>query len=82
VLGPAEQTKELPCLVATMHSVLNDPLLHKALCVVPAINSLAARRRQSDNALPQPSRDLGADALTTFRLIAFPMLRSAPPRRS
>lgn len=50
---------------------------HSTFCIVTAFNNVIARLRRTGNDLQQASMDLGANGFTTFRLITFPMLRSA-----
>jgi putative spermidine/putrescine transport system permease protein len=52
-------------------------IAHATFCVVLAFNNVIARlRRMSPNVL-EASADLGAHASQTFRLITFPLMRSA-----
>jgi len=50
---------------------------HATFCVVVVFNNVVARLRRMGNNLEEASMDLGADGITTFRLVTFPMLRSA-----
>ncbi|WP_020498323.1 ABC transporter permease [Sciscionella marina] len=50
---------------------------HSTFCIVTAFNNILARLRRSGTNLQQASMDLGANGFTTFRLITFPVLRSA-----
>jgi putative spermidine/putrescine transport system permease protein len=50
---------------------------HATFCIVTVFNNVIARLRRTGVALEQASADLGASAFTTFRLVTFPMLRSA-----
>jgi putative spermidine/putrescine transport system permease protein len=45
--------------------------------VVTVFNNVQARLRRMGGSLEEASADLGADIFTTFRLVTFPMLRSA-----
>ncbi|GAA0413193.1 spermidine/putrescine ABC transporter permease [Acrocarpospora corrugata] len=68
----------------TFHSVLGVPLGlftvivgHATFCVVTVYNNVLARLRRLGLSIEEASADLGADTFTTFRLVTFPMLRSA-----
>ncbi|WP_433413366.1 ABC transporter permease [Microtetraspora malaysiensis] len=68
----------------TFHSVLGVPLGlftvivgHATFCVVTVYNNVLARLRRMGLNLEEASADLGADTFTTFRLVTFPMMRSA-----
>ncbi|HEY0496000.1 MAG TPA: ABC transporter permease [Kutzneria sp.] len=50
---------------------------HATFCIVVVFNNVVARLRRMGNNLEEASMDLGADGITTFRLVTFPMLRSA-----
>ena len=50
---------------------------HATFCIVVVFNNVIARLRRMGSSLEEASMDLGADGLTTFRLVTFPMLRSA-----
>jgi len=50
---------------------------HATFCIVVVFNNVVARLRRLGNNLEEASMDLGADGITTFRLVTFPMLRSA-----
>ncbi|MBG0829568.1 ABC transporter permease [Planomonospora sp. ID67723] len=50
---------------------------HATFCVVTVYNNVLARLRRTGTSLEEASADLGADAFTTFRLVTFPMMRSA-----
>jgi putative spermidine/putrescine transport system permease protein len=50
---------------------------HATFCVVTVYNNVLARLRRMGSSLEEASADLGADTFTTFRLITFPMMRSA-----
>ena len=50
---------------------------HATFCIVVVYNNVIARLRRLGTSLEEASMDLGADALTTFRLVTFPMLRGA-----
>jgi len=50
---------------------------HATFCIVVVFNNVVARLRRMGSSLEEASMDLGADGLTTFRLVTFPMLRSA-----
>ncbi|GLW97357.1 ABC transporter permease [Microtetraspora sp. NBRC 16547] len=68
----------------TFHSVLGIPLGlftvivgHATFCVVTVYNNVLARLRRMGLNVEEASADLGADTFTTFRLVTFPMMRSA-----
>jgi putative spermidine/putrescine transport system permease protein len=68
----------------TFHTVLGLPLGlltvivgHATFCVVTVYNNVLARLRRMGLNLEEASADLGADTFTTFRLVTFPMMRSA-----
>ncbi len=50
---------------------------HATFCIVTVFNNVQARLRRMGGNLEQASMDLGAGTFTTFRLVTFPMLRSA-----
>ncbi len=50
---------------------------HATFCIVTVFNNVQARLQRLGPSLEQASADLGAGPFTTFRLITFPMLRSA-----
>jgi putative spermidine/putrescine transport system permease protein len=50
---------------------------HATFCVVVAYNNVLARLRRLGGNLEEASADLGADTFQTFRLVTFPLLRSA-----
>ncbi len=50
---------------------------HATFCIVTVFNNAIARLRRLGSNLEEASADLGAGALTTFRLVTLPMLRSA-----
>ena len=50
---------------------------HATFCIVVVFNNVAARLRRSGESLEAASADLGATPWTTFRLVTFPLLRSA-----
>ena len=50
---------------------------HATFCIVVVFNNVVARLRRTSGNLEEASMDLGADGITTFRLVTFPMLRSA-----
>ena len=68
----------------TFHTVFGIPLGmltvivgHATFCVVTVYNNVLARLRRMGLGLEEASADLGADTFTTFRLVTFPMMRSA-----
>jgi putative spermidine/putrescine transport system permease protein len=68
----------------TFHAVLGLPLGlltviigHATFCVVTVYNNVLARLRRLGLSAEEASADLGADTFTTFRLVTFPMMRSA-----
>jgi len=50
---------------------------HATFCIVTVFNNVQARLRRLGGNLEEASADLGAGRFTTFRLVTFPMLRSA-----
>jgi putative spermidine/putrescine transport system permease protein len=52
-------------------------IAHATFCIVTVFNNVQARLRRLGSNLEEASMDLGAGTFTTFRLITFPMLRSA-----
>jgi putative spermidine/putrescine transport system permease protein len=50
---------------------------HATFCIVVVFNNIAARYRRLGANLEEASMDLGAGRFTTYRLITFPLLRSA-----
>jgi putative spermidine/putrescine transport system permease protein len=50
---------------------------HATFCIVTVFNNVQARLRRMGGNLEEASADLGAGMFTTFRLVTFPMLRSA-----
>ena len=50
---------------------------HATFCIVTVFNNVQARLQRLGADLEQASADLGAGPFTTFRLVTFPMLRSA-----
>ena len=50
---------------------------HATFCIVTVFNNVQARLRRLGVNLEEASADLGAGPFTTFRLVTFPMLRSA-----
>ena len=52
-------------------------IAHATFCIVTVFNNVQARFQRLGTSFEQASMDLGAGRWTTFRLITFPMLRSA-----
>ncbi len=52
-------------------------IAHATFCIVVVFNNAIARLRRLGGSLEEASMDLGADTFTTFRLVTFPMMRSA-----
>jgi putative spermidine/putrescine transport system permease protein len=52
-------------------------IAHATFCIVTVFNNVQARLQRIGPSLEQASADLGAGSFTTFRLVTFPMLRSA-----
>ncbi|HYG94438.1 MAG TPA: ABC transporter permease [Nocardioides sp.] len=50
---------------------------HATFCIVTVFNNVIARLRRMGESLEEASADLGASTFTTFRLITFPVMRSA-----
>jgi putative spermidine/putrescine transport system permease protein len=52
-------------------------IAHATFCIVTVFNNVQARFQRLGGNFEQASMDLGAGPVTTFRLVTFPMLRSA-----
>jgi putative spermidine/putrescine transport system permease protein len=52
-------------------------IAHATFCIVVAYNNVLARLRRSSPNLLEASADLGAHGTQTFRLVTFPLVRSA-----
>lgn len=50
---------------------------HATFCIVVVYNNALARLRRLGSSLEEASADLGAGPWTTFRLVTFPLMRSA-----
>ena len=50
---------------------------HATFCIVVVFNNVTARLRRTGESFEAASADLGATPWTTFRLVTFPLLRSA-----
>jgi putative spermidine/putrescine transport system permease protein len=50
---------------------------HATFCIVTVFNNVQARLRRLGGNLEEASMDLGGGTFTTFRLVTFPLLRSA-----
>jgi putative spermidine/putrescine transport system permease protein len=50
---------------------------HATFCIVTVFNNVIARLRRMGSNLEEASADLGGTTFTTFRLVTFPMMRSA-----
>ncbi len=50
---------------------------HATFCIVVMYNNVLARMRRLSPNLEEASADLGGDAFQTFRLVTFPLMRSA-----
>ena len=50
---------------------------HATFCIVTVFNNVQARLRRLGGNLEEASMDLGAGTFTTYRLVTFPLLRSA-----
>ena len=50
---------------------------HATFCIVTVFNNVQARLRRLGGNLEEASMDLGVGTFTTFRLVTFPLLRSA-----
>jgi putative spermidine/putrescine transport system permease protein len=57
--------------------LLTAIVAHATFCIVVVFNNVIARLRRTSGNLEEASMDLGANGLTTFRLVTFPTLRSA-----
>jgi putative spermidine/putrescine transport system permease protein len=58
-------------------SIFTIVVAHATFCIVTVFNNVQARLQRLGGNLEQASMDLGAGPFTTFRLVTFPMLRSA-----
>lgn len=58
-------------------SIWTIVVAHATFCIVTVFNNVTARFQRLGTNFEQASMDLGAGRWTTFRLITFPMLRSA-----
>ena len=52
-------------------------IAHATFCIVVMYNNVLARMRRLSPNLEEASADLGGDAFQTFRLVTFPLMRSA-----
>ena len=52
-------------------------IAHATFCIVVAYNNVIARLRRTEPNLLEASADLGAHGSQTFRLVTFPLVRSA-----
>jgi putative spermidine/putrescine transport system permease protein len=52
-------------------------IAHATFCIVVMYNNVLARLRRMSPNLEEASADLGGDAFQTFRLVTFPLMRSA-----
>jgi putative spermidine/putrescine transport system permease protein len=50
---------------------------HATFCIVVVYNNALARLRRLGGSMEEASADLGANGWTTFRLVTFPLMRSA-----
>jgi putative spermidine/putrescine transport system permease protein len=50
---------------------------HATFCIVVVYNNVLARLRRTQGSLVEASMDLGADGLTTFRLVTLPLISTA-----
>jgi putative spermidine/putrescine transport system permease protein len=50
---------------------------HATFCIVIVYNNVVARLRRTSGSLVEASMDLGADGLTTFRLVTLPLISTA-----
>jgi putative spermidine/putrescine transport system permease protein len=57
--------------------MLTIVVAHATFCIVTVFNNVQARLRRMQGSLTEASADLGAGPFTTFRLVTFPLLRSA-----
>jgi putative spermidine/putrescine transport system permease protein len=64
-------------LQSVIQNFLNPVFGHATFCVVVIFNNVTARLRRMGGSLESASADLGARPLTTFRLVTFPLLRTA-----
>jgi len=58
-------------------SIWTVAVSHATFCIVVVYNNVIARLRRTGTSPQEASMDLGADSLTTFRLVTLPLLRGA-----
>ena len=58
-------------------SLFTVVVAHATFCIVTVFNNVQARLQRLGGNMEQASMDLGAGPFTTFRLVTFPMMRSA-----
>jgi len=58
-------------------SLVSVVVAHATFCIVTVFNNAQARLQRMGGNLEQASMDLGAGPFLTFRLVTFPMMRSA-----
>ena len=58
-------------------SLFTVVVAHATFCIVTVFNNVQARLQRLGGNMEQASEDLGAGPFTTFRLVTFPMMRSA-----
>jgi len=64
-------------LVGIQLSLYTIIIGHTTFCIVVIFNNVIARLRRTSTSLIEASSDLGATPLQTFRLVTFPMIRTA-----
>jgi putative spermidine/putrescine transport system permease protein len=64
-------------LVGIQFSIYTIIVGHATFCIVVVFNNVIARLRRSSASLIEASSDLGATPFQTFRLVTFPMIRTA-----
>jgi putative spermidine/putrescine transport system permease protein len=64
-------------VVGLPFGLLTIVIAHATFCVVLVYNNVLARLRRMGGSLEEASMDLGAGVWQTFRLVTFPLLRSA-----
>jgi putative spermidine/putrescine transport system permease protein len=64
-------------LVGIEFSIYTIVIGHATFCIVVVFNNVIARLRRTSTSLIEASSDLGASPLQTFRLVTFPMIRTA-----
>jgi putative spermidine/putrescine transport system permease protein len=64
-------------LTGVQFSIYTIVIGHTTFCIVVIFNNVIARLRRTSTSLIEASSDLGDSPLQTFRLVTFPMIRTA-----